>query len=59
LEHLYRRPLVQVNDVKALLDCEYPAANAVVQRLAEAGILVETTGNRRIAYRDYIRIFTD
>lgn len=62
LEHLYRRPLVQVNDVKALLGCEYPTANAVVQRLADADILSETTGNRRnrrFAYRDYIGIFAD
>ena len=61
LEHLYRRPIVQVNDVKRVLGCEYPTANAVVQRLADAGILVEITDhrrNRRFAYRDYIGIFS-
>ena len=61
LEHLYRRPIVRVNDVKRVLGCEYPTANAVVQRLVDAGILVEITGhrrNRRFAYRDYIGIFS-
>ena len=62
LEHLYRRPLVQVNDIRNILGCEYPTANAVVQRLTNAGILIETTGNlrnRRFAYRDYIAIFAE
>ena len=60
LEHLYRRPIVSVNEVRDLVATTYPAANELVSRLAGLGILEEMTGqarNRRFRYGPYIRLF--
>jgi len=60
LEHLYRHPIVSVKQVQNLIGTTYPAANDLVSRLVECGILDEMTGqarNRRFVYRDYIRLF--
>lgn len=62
LEHLYKRPIVSVNDVQRLIRTSYPAANQLVNKLAERGILVEITGqkrNRSFRYEQYIRLFAD
>lgn len=53
-------PLVTVRDVQKLIGTTYPAANKVVARLAEHGILREITGNVRnrvFRYADYIDLF--
>jgi Fic family protein len=62
LEQLYQTPIVTVNDVQDLIGTTYPAANDLVARLEELGILREITGwarNRRFTYDRYVRLFTD
>ena len=62
LEHLLQRPIVQIKEIQALLQVTYPAANTLVRRLVEAGLLEEVTGyarNRRFRYRPYIELFSD
>jgi Fic family protein len=62
LEHLYEHPIVSVNDVQGLIGTTYPAANDLVGRMAEIGILREFTGqarNRRFMYQSYIELFHD
>lgn len=62
LESLYNRPILTVADVRALTGTTYAAANTLVARLAELGVLVEMTGyarNRRFRYEPYVRLFTD
>lgn len=60
LEHLYQRPIVSVADVQALTTTTYTAANNLVSRLVELGVLVEATGyrrNRLFRYQAYIELF--
>lgn len=62
LEHLYERPIVSVNEVCALIDTTYPAANDLVSRMVSLGILEEMTGqirNRRFRYSPYISLFRE
>ena len=62
LEHLYERPIVSVADVQRLIGKTYPAANNLVARMTDCGILQELTGqarNRVFSYRDYIALFHD
>ncbi len=62
LEHLYEKPIVSVNDVQELNRTAYPAANDLVTRFNELGILHEFTGqtrNRKFNYREYIQLFND
>jgi len=60
LEHLYRRPIVAVADVEALTTTSYTAANNLVSRMVELGVLIEATGyrrNRLFRYQAYIDLF--
>jgi hypothetical protein len=53
-------PVTNVNTVSGFLDVTFPAANSVVKRLEELGILVEITGNSRnraFMYESYYRLF--
>ena len=62
LEHLYEHPIVSVHEVQNLIGTSYPAANALVARMVEMGILREFTGqarNRRFMYQSYIQLFQD
>lgn len=62
LEHLYERPIVSVNEVRDLIGFTYTAANQLVDRLVEIGVLEEVTGqarNRRFRYAAYIGLFDD
>jgi len=62
LEHLFARPIVSVNEVKDLIGTTYPAANTLVEKLVELGILEEITGqarNRKFRYGPYVRLFHD
>jgi Fic family protein len=62
LEHLYERPIISVNEVKALTGTTYPAANSLVERLVRIGVLAEITGqtrNRRFRYDAYVNLFDD
>jgi Fic family protein len=62
LESLFDRPIVAVNDVKAMIGTTFAAANSLVSRLVEIGVLSEMTGyarNRRFRYAPYIALFND
>lgn len=62
LESLFDRPIVSVKDVEQLTGTTYAAANNLVARLANLGILSEMTGyarNRRFRYAPYIALFGD
>lgn len=62
LEYLYEHPIVSVSDVRSLIGTTYPAANNLVARMVEAGILDEVTGqarNRIFIYQSYIDLLHD
>ena len=62
LEYLFEHPIVSVNELCGLTGTTYPAANQMVERLADIGILVEITGrirNRRFRYEPYVDLFAD
>ncbi len=62
LESLFDRPIVAVGDVQAMTGTTYAAANALVARLENLGVLSELTGharNRRFRYTPYIALFND
>ena len=61
-EALFRFPLVSVNAAADLIGVSYPAANRLVERLVEIGLLSEATGNARnriFNYSAYIQLFSD
>jgi Fic family protein len=60
LDNLYETPFIKVNAVAKLLNTSYPAANNLVEKFEDLGILVEITGqkrNRVYNNKDYIDIF--
>ena len=62
LESLYDRPIVSVPEVAERTGTTFAAANNLVARMSEIGILEEITGharNRRFRYGPYVRLFTD
>ncbi len=62
LESLFDRPILAVKDVQHLTGTTFAAANGLVSRLVDAGVLSEITGyarNRRFQYAPYIALFTD
>jgi Fic family protein len=62
LEHLYKRPIISVKEVRSVTGTSNPAANQLVQKLVEQGIVSEITGrkrNRRFRYESYIRLFEE
>ncbi|TAG25196.1 MAG: Fic family protein [Burkholderiales bacterium] len=62
LERLFDRPIMTVAQTRELTGTTYAAANTLVNRLTEIGVLEEMTGyarNRRFRYRDYVRLFAD
>jgi Fic family protein len=62
LESLYERPIVSVGHVESVTGLTFVAANDLVARLTDLGILAEITGNRRhrrFRYDQYIRLFED
>jgi Fic family protein len=62
LESLFDRPIVSVADVQGTSGTTYAAANGLVSRLVELGILQEMTGyarNRRFRYAPYIELFNE
>jgi Fic family protein len=62
LESLFDRPIMTVKDVQALTGTTYAAANGLVSRLVDAGVLSEMTGyarNRRFQYAPYIALFAE
>jgi len=62
LESLYDRPIISVGEAQQLTGTGFAAANQLVARMTELGILREITGharNRRFRYEPYVRLFTD
>lgn len=62
LETLFRSPIVTVSMVQKRLGITYPPANTLVQRLVDAGVLFEVTGQERYRvyqYSQYINLFAD
>jgi Fic family protein len=60
LERLYEKPIQSVNDVRELTGTTFPAANELVSRLVDLGLLEEITGqsrHRRFRYSPYVRLF--
>jgi Fic family protein len=60
LEQLYKKPIVSVKEVRELIGTTYPAANQLVDRMEQLGILKEITGqirNRQFQYVPYIDLF--
>jgi Fic family protein len=60
LEDLYSLPIVTVNRVQRITGVSYQAANTLVARFVDSGLLAEFTGharNRRFRYADYIGLF--
>lgn len=59
---LFRFPLISVKAVSELVGVSFPAANRLMERLVELGILGEVTGNARnrvFAYTSYVRLFSE
>ncbi len=62
LEYLYEHPVITVKNVQAITGTTYAAANQLVGRFVELGILEEITGytrNRRFQYTPYIALFRE
>jgi len=62
LETLYEKPIVSLKDVEAVIGTSFAAANQLVKRLKEMGLLEEITGqirNRLFRYTPYIQLFAD
>ena len=60
LNHLYAHPIISVNEVKELLGTTKPAANNLVTRMVDCGILQEYTNrtrNRKFIYQQYVDLF--
>jgi len=62
LEAMYQRPILSVKDVKEITGNSFAAANNLVARLEQLGLVNEITGqvrNRRFRYESYIRLFEE
>ena len=60
LNRLFESPIVSIRDVSAIIGTDYSAANNLVGRMSDCGILQEITGqsrNRMYVYRDYVGLF--
>jgi len=60
LEKLYQRPIIKVQDIKELTKVSYPAANQLMNKFIDHGLLSEVTGqarNRQFRYGSYIDLF--
>ena len=60
LETLYQRPFIKVQDIIELSKVSYPAANQLMNKFVDHGLLTEVTGqarNRQFRYGSYIELF--
>ncbi|HHI93153.1 MAG TPA: Fic family protein [Gammaproteobacteria bacterium] len=61
LETLYQRPFINVQDIIDLTHVSYPAANQLMNKFVDHGLLTEVTGqarNRQFRYGSYIELFS-
>ena len=59
LDRLYDRPVTSVSDAAEYLGVTFNAANTLVGKFCDLGLLIETTGgarSRRFAYDPYISL---
>ena len=47
LQYLYEHPIVSANEVQGVIGTTFPAANQIIHRLVDSGILSEITGQAR------------
>lgn len=62
LDRFFARPILSVADVQEVTGTSYPAANQLVSKFLEKGVVSEITGqkrNRRFRYDAYVRLFDD
>lgn len=62
LENLYKSPFTTTTLVQRLLNITFPPASNLIQRMVEADMLVEVTGQDRYRiyqYRPYVSLFSD
>lgn len=62
LESLYKSPFTTTNAVQKLLKITFPPASSLIQRMVDADMVVEVTGQDRYRvyqYRPYVRLFSD
>lgn len=62
LEKLYVTPIIKVQNIVDLTGVSFPAANNLMGRFLEHGLLTEITGqarNRLFRYTAYIDLFSD
>jgi Fic family protein len=60
LQHLFKKPVVHVNQVKDITNSTYKTANDLVTEFVSVGILKEMTGqsrNRVFMFDEYIKLF--
>jgi Fic family protein len=60
LQHLFKKPVIHVNQVKDLINSSYKTANDLVTEFVNVGILKEMTGqsrNRVFVFDEYIKLF--
>lgn len=60
LQHLFKKPVIHVNQVKDLTKSSYKTANDLVGGFVNAGILKEMTGqsrNRIFLFEEYLKLF--
>ena len=60
LDHLFLAPLVDVAHVQTITKTTYPAANQLVEKMVQLGILTEITGqarNRLFEFTPYLKLF--
>lgn len=60
LQQLFKRPVTDVKQVKALTNSSFKTANDLVTKFVETGILKEMTGqsrNRKFLFDEYIKLF--
>lgn len=60
LQHLFKKPVIHVNQVKNLTNSTYKTANDLVTEFVNAGILKEMTGqsrNRVFVFDEYLNLF--
>lgn len=61
LETLYEKPFIKVQDIVDLTQVSYPAANDLMAKFVQYGLLSEVTGqvrNRQFSYTPYIDLFS-
>jgi Fic family protein len=62
LDHLFQRPIINVNAARDYLEVSFAAANGLIGELVELGVLREITGasrNRVFRFGPYIDLFSD